>query len=195
MNELITMDTETLEKKLDEALQELIPLFKVGKKELSRFKKAAILRNILMKLESEVAYFPVENCFYFPGSTKLDASVEWQPFHPRVIWHETSHYIHSQINPRFWDRVYHAYRRKADMKNNRFRLYRPLTELVGEYANCTAIVDYPPFTLGKRIKEVYTELGIEFLPKLARASYRELTQIEAVTRFLTEIRVRLCEEL
>lgn len=181
-NTLGRMSMQLLRKDIEDAVNNLLPRFRVTEEERIKFKKPKI-RRILKSSEYPehdreiTCYVFLENFLYFPLSFPLD-------YHSpsATIHHEASHYIHNQINADIAKKFYLERKTGKTPKG----IYK-LTEVVAEYGN---------FILGLNDEErnwyirhcdvtedsmeIYGKYGPEFLPHLARMSLDDVIKEKIV---------------
>ncbi len=174
------MRTSQLTKRLDQALERLLPLFEVTTDEFAIFKEYSIR----VKLNEHEfpkhpryspAYNSDENYFYFPNASVV--LPKWcDPFNEFSFCHEMGHYIHNMINPnnQIWLNILKSTRKYPQ----------------GVFDLKERVADYPCFML-KLIEDddkwllqdsklVYDKFGPTFLPRLARMDLDEARSIGVI---------------
>ncbi len=181
-NERKQINNKILIPMIEEAKQKLIPLFKVSKEELSKFRKPTISRHFgrdeyTDKCGDSPAYYPVENFLYFPQKNFWYKGVEL--FDIATIQHEVGHYIHCQLNKE----IIEGYRRFSIEGRDQMGTH-VLGEIVAEYGNIILgdrdYSKYPHDTINKGAFRVFNKHGPSFLPKLSRMTLDEAIREEIV---------------
>src|SRR3989344_2576189 len=173
------MLTPSLQTHLNQAIERLLPLFKVATEERAHFRPFTIRRHLdptefsRSSRDRTPAYHFLATYFYFHEKDPHTANPDLSGvFAPAIIHHEAGHYVHDQVNPS---------RRKEMLSlmahNNRTLDYsNTLNELVADYgclilglytaADQAFYFHHHPF--GRFLKTIYDQYGADFLPRLAR---------------------------
>lgn len=174
MNTPKKMHTQLLRTKIDDAINSILPYFKVTEKELTRFKKPKIKRILdSSKYPKDNKNMPGysfhENFFYFPLENRTYCNI----FSQLLINHEVGHYIHNFVNPHVVEGI-HIFLKTGKEPPG----HRELSELVAEYSIFILdLRDDPIYNfIRSEFKEVYYQYGPKFLPYLARMNVKEATK-------------------
>ena len=174
------MRTFELKKRLELALERLLPLFEVTIDEFVKFEEYFIRRKLKdNEFPKHSRFIPAynfdENYFYFPNRKVV--LLEWcDPFKEFSFFHEMGHYVHNMIN-----------------HNN--RIWLTVLRNTGKYppgvmALRECVADYPCFVLDivpdddkfllRDSDLVYTKFGSNFLPRLARIGLDEARSLGVI---------------
>lgn len=181
----IECDSEILQEKLQQALKELIPLFRVNSEELARFTPWDLRRTLDSNeypkhSRNAPAYSFLDNWIYFPLRNPFATPDKgnYNLFSRRVITHEIGHYIHNMLNPAIKEG-----NRDYVLQGKRPAGHSFLTELVADYG-CfiLSITGHSSDELASEEgRRIYEKRGCGFLPVLARMILKEAIDARVIS--------------
>ena len=173
------METDEIERKIEEELRKLIPLFELVDAEKKKLQKPCIIRALASndyprQSRAIPGYDGLRNLFYFPAVAPVNLPIEETDF----VYFASS-YLHHQINPSI---------KKAALKSELGEAsagYYELREIVGEYPNIILgnrnITDNEKRLWCQQALHVFIDHGPGFLPELSRMSLEKAVK-EGIVR-------------